>query len=447
MGEPTTEYRPRNPQVGVLHRAVREGWAAVAATLNLPARVHTEVRRYLRCGDLRHGFVQVKCTACSESTLVAFSCKGRGWCPSCGARRAHETALHLAQELPVVPFRQWTLSLPGGLRWPLVKDSSLLRAVERSVVRASFRWQRRRARALGAPGPLRCGAVCFVQMFGSALQLTPHLHLLVPEGVFGEDGFVALPPPSTEEVEAVLVRTVERLLPLFEERQPPWPEDDFEKLQAKGAQLKLLLPEEPKPGRKGRLAVAHGLSLHADTWVAANDRQGLERLCRYGARGPIAESRLSRREDGRYAYETKKGVTLVMTAEQLVRRLLWLIPPRGLHLTNFHGVFASHAKARASVLLPVPGVAEAAAGAPTVPATEETTTRAKRPRVDWAALQRHTFACDVWACPCGGRRRVVAVVTNARTAEELLRNLGRWQPTPPLPPAQGPPQRVLVLDC
>ena len=87
---------------------------------------------------------------------------------------------------------------------------------------------------------------------------------------------------------SVLVRTVERLLPLFEEPQPPGPEDDFEKLQAKGAQLKLLLPEEPRPGRKSRLAVAHGLSLHADTWVAANDRQGLERLCRYGARGPIA---------------------------------------------------------------------------------------------------------------------------------------------------------------
>jgi hypothetical protein len=111
--------------------------------------------------------------------------------------------------------------------------------------------------------------------------LTPHLHLLVPEGVFTGDGFMALPPPDQEEVEAVLVRTVERLLPLFEDRQPPWPEDDFEELQAKGAQLKLLPPEEPKPGRKGRLAVAHGLSLHADTCVAANDRQGLARLCRY----------------------------------------------------------------------------------------------------------------------------------------------------------------------
>lgn len=35
-------------------------------------------------------------------------------------------------------------------------------------------------------------------------------------------------------------------------------------------------------------------------------------MCRYGARGPIAEARLSRRDDGRYAYETKKGVTLVL---------------------------------------------------------------------------------------------------------------------------------------
>jgi hypothetical protein len=357
--------------------------------------------------------------------------------------------------LPRVAFRQWTLSLPGALRWPLVKDSRLLRAVERSLVRAIFRWQRRRAKGLGATGPLRCGAVCFVQMFGSALQLTPHLHLLVPEGVWAAEEWVALPPPSQDDVEAVLARAVERLVPLFEGCQAPWPEDDFEVLQAQGAQLKLLLPEEPTPGRKGRLAVAHGLSLHADTWVAANDRQGLARLCRYGARGPIAESRLSRRDDGRYAYETKKGVTLVMTAGQLVRRLLWLIPPRGLHLTNFHGVFASPATARSSVLLPVPeesraeqeaGVDGAKVQASAAPqALEDKPLRRKRPRVDWAALQRHTFGCDVWQCPCGGRRRVVAVVTSERAAEEILRNLGLWKDRVPLPAAQGPPQRELVL--
>ena len=59
-----------------------------------------------------------------------------------------------------------------------------------------------------------------------------------------------------------------------------------------------------------------GFRLHADTAVHANDRQGLERLCRYGSRGPLAEQRLSPRDDGRYEYRTKRGATLVLTAAQ-----------------------------------------------------------------------------------------------------------------------------------
>jgi hypothetical protein len=77
--------------------------------------------------------------------------------------------------------------------------------------------------------------------------------------------------------------------------------------------------------------------------VHGNDRQGLERLARYGARGPVAESRLRRLDDGRYQYTPKKGVTFVVTAEQLVRRLVSLVPPAKTHLTSFHGVYAGFA--------------------------------------------------------------------------------------------------------
>ena len=78
----------------------------------------------------------------------------------------------------------------------------------------------------------------------------------------------------------------------------------------------------------------------------------------------------------------------------------------------------------------------------TSPPTEEPSP-SKRPRVDW---QRHTFGCDVWQCPCGGRRAVVAMVTRPSTAEAMLKNLGLWPQTPPLPAAQGPPQRELLLE-
>jgi hypothetical protein len=281
--------------------------------------------------------------------------------------------------------------------------------------------------------------------------------VLVAEGVFGPDGFVELPPPTPEEVEAVLSRMLRRLLPFFEKvEEVPWPEDGHQALQHDSAQQRLALhlgAEEQAPrrrARRGLVAVGQGFSLHAGTWVHANDREGLLRLVRYGARSPVAQSRLSRRDDGRYVYRTKKGLELVLTAQQLVRRLLALIPPRYAHGTNFHGVFASHANARAG-LLPAPTGAAAlvkedvrAPRAHAAPAAGPT--RRRRPRVDWATLHQRTWAVDVWQCPCGGRRRVVAVVTSPSTAEAMLRNMGRLPPREPLPLAQAPPQGVLPLS-
>jgi hypothetical protein len=337
------------------------------------------------------------------------------------------------------------LSLPFALRWPVVKQPKLLRALERCLTRAIFRAQRARAKQLGQRGKPQCGAVSFVQQFSSTLALQPHLHLLVPEGVWSGGAFLELPRPTQEELEAVLARMLAQAKRTFATLDAPWPEDAFEALQLQGAQERLNLNDEPTfGGSPGRLvAVGEGFSLHAGTAVHENDRDALARLCRYGARGPIAESRLSRRHDGKYAYETKKGVTLVLTAEQLVRRLLWLIPPARFHLTSFHGVLSSHAAARATVL-PTPA---SPAQPPAAPATGPPAVRLKKPRLDWAALHARVWAVDVWQCPCGGRRKVTSVVTSRRTAEEILRSLGLLPPASPrlVALAQAPPQLELPM--
>jgi putative transposase len=110
------------------------------------------------------------------------------------------TAAHLVDRvLPHVPYRQWTLSFPHRVRWVLLKDVGLLSDVLTLFLRAVFALQRRRARRQGLRGG-QVGAVSFIQFFGSALQVTPHFHSLVPDGVFvpGEGGvrFEALPPPT-----------------------------------------------------------------------------------------------------------------------------------------------------------------------------------------------------------------------------------------------------------
>ena len=138
----------------------------------------------------------------------------------------------------------------------------------------------------------------------------------------------------------------------------------------------------------------------------------------------------------------KLGLTL--TAEKLVRRLLALVPPARQHLTAFHGVYAPAASLRAHVML-VPEEAQPTPAHAQAPAPEKGESPCPRPpRLDWATLQARTFGVDALRCACGGQLKVHSVVTSPRTAEEVLRNLGLWQPRLLLPPPRGPPQLELV---
>jgi hypothetical protein len=141
----------------------------------VPRFVERELRGFLRCGILACGFARVHCDECGLDRVVAFSCKGRGFCPSCGGRRMADTAAHLVDRvLPEVPVRQWVLSLPFALRYRLAYDAALTSAVLGVFVRTVFASLRRRARKKRGVTRGKCGAVTFVQRFGDALNLNVH---------------------------------------------------------------------------------------------------------------------------------------------------------------------------------------------------------------------------------------------------------------------------------
>lgn len=145
MGAHGWEYRQRRPEGTVLYAAVRDNLATLLAEASelgrgLPRYVARDFARYLECGVLAHGFARVRCESCKDELLVAFSCKGRGVCPSCNAKRAHVTAVHLVERvLPHVPYRQWTLSFAHRVRWVLLEDVGLLSAVLTVFLRAGAR--------------------------------------------------------------------------------------------------------------------------------------------------------------------------------------------------------------------------------------------------------------------------------------------------------------------
>ena len=172
-------YARRRPEETLLYKVVAEHWPRFLERAEesggLPKFVVDEFDAYLGCGILEHGLVQLACTGCGHEMVVAFSCKRRGFCPSCLGRRMSDMAAHLVDEvLPEVPIRQWVCSLPWMLRYPMGYDRALCADVLRVFVGAlkrSLRWRAKRALNLRSVRDALVGAITFVQRSDSALRL------------------------------------------------------------------------------------------------------------------------------------------------------------------------------------------------------------------------------------------------------------------------------------
>jgi hypothetical protein len=90
-----SRHSRRQPKDTVLYGVVQDHLATLLDTardrsehgFGYPRLVERESEKFLACGLLCHGFVRVRCDTCAEERLVAFSCKTRGFCPSCTSRR------------------------------------------------------------------------------------------------------------------------------------------------------------------------------------------------------------------------------------------------------------------------------------------------------------------------------------------------------------------------
>ena len=184
-----------------------------------------EVDEYLTCGILEHGFLRLACLACGHERLVGFSCKRRGFCPSCLGRRMTDTAIHLAENVfPPQMVRQWVCSLPWKLRSLLGYDKALCAEVLAAFiqeVQRSLKHRAKKMRGLRSMSEAHTGGVTFIQRFDSALRLNVHFHSLFLDGVFvrEDDGaltFHELDEPSPEQVADVAARTAKRVVKLLE---------------------------------------------------------------------------------------------------------------------------------------------------------------------------------------------------------------------------------------
>ena len=189
----SSSYERHQPEHTLLYQLVQQHYPTFKASLedqgqSLPCYIQQEFDDFLQCGRLEYGFLRVRCEDCHHERLVAFSCKRRGLCPSCGARRMAESAALLVDEVfPEVPIRQWVLSFPFQLRFLLGRYPELMGEVLGIVYRVLSTHLIKKAGYTKVTA--QTGSVTLIQRFGSALNLNVHYHMLFLDGVYAEDAY------------------------------------------------------------------------------------------------------------------------------------------------------------------------------------------------------------------------------------------------------------------
>jgi hypothetical protein len=304
-----------------------------------------------------------------------------------------EASTHLVDNiLPYHPYRQFVISFPIPMRYWLHTNKKLYAKVHSIVIKEIHKYYIKKAENLGIKDPTP-GAISFTQRFGSALNLNVHIHALFLDGVYirikDKAVFRNIDAITNEEVVELLEVISKKVMKHLKKQgyldedgdvvENPLSDDifsDYESMSlAATNSIAGKIAFGPNAGKyvtrigsgfgfceeiplaKGvRCYSVNGFSLHANTTINTLQRDRLEKLVRYIARGPLSNERLEITGDGSVKLELKTaysdGTThLLFSPSEFLEKLTVLVPPPKTHLVRWSGVFAPNSPYRRDIVL------------------------------------------------------------------------------------------------
>jgi len=433
-------YHPRRPRASPLWQIVTAAWEAFVAGYEkvhraamgpLRANAFAVVGAFLRCGDLASGFLRLRCPDCGDEHLLAFTCKGRHFCPSCHQRRVRHLSAWIATSVcHEVPHRQFVFTIPRVLRGIFRKRRDLLHLLFQTAtdtLRDSFRTR------LDLPDG-RIGAIAAVHTFGDFLFFHPHLHVLAADGLFDSQGrFHCMP---AEGYAAAIELFRHRFLHALREAKHISPRKLADLLSWQHSGFQIDGGKRPVP--------AH----HTD---------GRKRLAQYMLRAPFSLQKITWKPETQTViyrskphHNTKRNFE-IFTAVDFLAALIDHIPPKSKHTVRYYGVYSNKTRGRTSRiptrLVPAPKpdpTTDQPAGTPPpapvliVPPPPKQTARSMRPL--WRDLILQVWGADPALCPrCNTPMKTIGGVRRPEQVEFFLRLWGLWEGLISIPPPPKPP--------
>jgi len=344
------------------------------------------VEKYLNCGNPMCGFARIRCPDCGTERLLTFSCKVRGFCPSCHAKRREEWGEWMREKLLLnVPHRQVVFTIPKMLRLFFRFKRKLLNDLCLCAVRSLVKFLN-----AGTGLELMPGVVAVIQTFGDRINFHPHIHVLITEGGTAPDGaFHSISRFQDEGIQEIFTHEVFSLL-----------------VRKKLIGLSLV---------QKILRWRHtGFNVHSK--VRTTSKREAERVGKYMIRPLLSLKRLFFDEtEGKVRYQCSRDGLQEESMDYLefIARVTSHIPDKGQVMIRYHGLYSNAHRGK---------MRKAVSALSSLPIIEEKTIFV--PSRGWAEMIRKVYKVDPLICTsCGGTMSIISFIDDHKVIDRIIRHL------------------------
>jgi len=296
-------------------------------------------------------------------------------------------------------------TLPRFLRNGFIKNRKLLNDLSRIVWKTLKEFMQKTVQVDGVPGNIQV-----IQTSGNLLNVNPHIHVLISDGVFSANGtFHCIPKYSPQ--------AKEYLLKLYEKKVCDFAIEN--KLSSR-ENINRILNQ-----------VHTGFSVFLETklcFIIYNPQKEakVKQLLRYVNKSFYSMEKVIY-TDGTdkviYRNEYHKGVKKnfeCFTCTDFVAAVTVHIPNKNQKMINYYGFYSNKSRG----MRQKSETDEEEKSLTIFPATEEQ----REYRKKWAQLIRQVFEVDPLRCPiCNSEMRIISYIEDKEVIEKILKHMGLWE--------------------
>lgn len=304
--------------MNILQDIFKDHYEEMIYILHPRASVIENVDKMINCGNPAFGGAMYGCPNCGKLKFVPFRCHSR-FCTTCGNLYAMNRTTSMSFKLVNVTHRHCVFTIDSQLRDFFLKDRSLLNCLFDSVRSVISRMFFKQSKSMN----FTPGFIMVLHTFGRDLKWNPHIHCLISEGGYSDNGFWR----NINHFNYTYLRNAFRTALLNELELKIGP--SFKKIKSQCyREHKEGFYVYAKPNKCDPTTVVKYIGRYLGRPVIASSR-----IDKYD--GDSVTFHYNRHEDNKYVEET-------LPVMDFIQRLIQHIPEKHFKMIRYGGIYARH---------------------------------------------------------------------------------------------------------